>query len=186
MVTTKLSFLEIALLRILEGVFGMNAPGGDTTDAETAQAITRPPVLFLAALVVGFLADYFLPLPYSVFGTGETPWIAGGLLILVGAAIAFTGIRNFTKAATPVQGTKPTRSLVTTGIHSWSRNPIYIGMFLIYAGMGVAARSPWILILLLPLAITIRYGVVAREETYLDRRFGDSYRTYMARVRRWL
>jgi protein-S-isoprenylcysteine O-methyltransferase Ste14 len=97
-----------------------------------------------------------------------------------------TGICNFSCAATPVQGTKPTRVLVTRGIHGWSRNPIYLGMFLVYGGIGIAVRSPWILILLLPLAVTIRYGVVAREEAYLERRFGNAYRDYKARVRRWL
>jgi len=57
---------------------------------------------------------------------------------------------------------------------------------LVYAGIGIAARSPWVLILALPLVIILRYGVVAREETYLERRFGDAYRAYRARVRRWL
>ncbi len=51
---------------------------------------------------------------------------------------------------------------------------------------GLAARSPWIFLLALPLAGTLRYGVVAREEAYLERRFGDAYRDYKARVRRWL
>jgi protein-S-isoprenylcysteine O-methyltransferase Ste14 len=59
-------------------------------------------------------------------------------------------------------------------------------MFLVYGGIGIVVRSPWILILLLPLALTIRYGVVAREEAYLERRFGKAYRDYKARVRRWL
>jgi protein-S-isoprenylcysteine O-methyltransferase Ste14 len=59
-------------------------------------------------------------------------------------------------------------------------------MFLVYGGIGIAAQSAWILILMLPLAITIRYGVVAREEAYLERRFGDVYRDYKTRVRRWL
>jgi protein-S-isoprenylcysteine O-methyltransferase Ste14 len=77
-------------------------------------------------------------------------------------------------------------TLVTTGIHSWSRNPIYLSLFLVYGGIGIVAHSPWALILTLPLAITIRYGVVAREEAYLERRFGDAYHDYKARVRRWL
>ena len=81
---------------------------------------------------------------------------------------------------------EPTRALVTTGIHGWSRNPIYLGLFFLYGALGIAARSPWALMLTLPLAITIRYGVVAREEAYLERRFGDAYRNYKARVRRWL
>ena len=113
-------------------------------------------------------------------------WTMGGGLILIGAAIMAAGIRNFSHAATPVPSNRPVRALVTTGIHGWSRNPIYVGMFLLYAGIGIAARSPWVLILALPLVIILRYGVVAREETYLERRFGDAYRDYKARVRRWL
>jgi protein-S-isoprenylcysteine O-methyltransferase Ste14 len=73
-----------------------------------------------------------------------------------------------------------------SGIHSWSRNPIYLGLFLIYVGIAIAARSLSALILTLPVAIMIRYGVVAREEAYLEGRFGDAYRDYKARVRRWL
>jgi protein-S-isoprenylcysteine O-methyltransferase Ste14 len=56
----------------------------------------------------------------------------------------------------------------------------------VYVGIGIVVHSPWILILTLPLAVTIRYGVVAREEAYLDARFGNTYRDYKARVRRWL
>jgi protein-S-isoprenylcysteine O-methyltransferase Ste14 len=81
---------------------------------------------------------------------------------------------------------EPTRVLVTTGIHGWTRNPIYLGMFLVYGGIGVAAQSTWVLVLTLPLAILIRYGVVVREEAYLERRFRDAYLDYKRRVRRWL
>ena len=127
-----------------------------------------------------------LRLPFPIPGIDLVDWIIGGSLILIGLALAAAGIRNFSWAGTPVQGTKPTRALVTTGIHGWTRNPIYLGKFLLYGGIGVAARSPWILMLTLPLAITIRYGVVAREEAYLERRFGDAYRDYKARARRWV
>jgi protein-S-isoprenylcysteine O-methyltransferase Ste14 len=113
-------------------------------------------------------------------------WTVGGGLILIGVAIVVAGVRNFSRAATPVPSNQPVRALVTTGIHGWSRNPIYVGMFLLYVGIGIAARGPWVLILALPLVIILRYGVVAREETYLERRFGDAYRDYKARVHRWL
>jgi len=156
------------------------------TDSGTAGVIARPPLLFLAALLLGFVFDHLLPLPFPVARSGSVHWISAIIAILTGIAVFAAGIRNFSSAATPVQGTKPTRALVTTGIHGWSRNPIYLGMFLVYAGIGLAVRSPWILILALPLAVTIRYGVVAREEAYLERRFGDAYRDYKARVRRWL
>lgn len=157
------------------------------TDTDTAGVIARPPLLFLAALLLGFAADHLLPLPVPRIGLVH--WASAsiaGSLVLIGIAIFVAGIRNFSSAATPVQGTKPTRALVTTGIHGWSRNPIYLGMFLVYGGIGIAARSPWVLVLMLPLAITIRYGVVTREEAYLERRFGDAYRDYKASVRRWV
>jgi protein-S-isoprenylcysteine O-methyltransferase Ste14 len=141
--------------------------------------------MFLAALVLGFVLDHLLSLP-AVIPRTDPHRIIAGVLIVVGLAVFAAAARNFAAAATPVQGTKPTRTLVTTGIHGWSRNPIYVGMFLIYAGIGVAVRSPWILFLMLPLAVVMRYGVVAREEAYLEQRFGDAYRNYQARVRRWL
>jgi protein-S-isoprenylcysteine O-methyltransferase Ste14 len=164
----------------------MDPAGQRVTDTGTAGVIARPPLLFLAALLMGFVLDRLLRLPYPVSGIDLVHWIIGGSLILIGLALAAAGIRNFSRAGTPVRSIKPTRALVTTGIHGWTRNPIYLGMFLLYGGIGVAAQSTWILILTLPLAITIRYGVVAREEAYLKRRFGDTYGDYKARVRRWV
>src|SRR5262245_986098 len=161
----------------------------DTTgqpDTGTAGVITRPPLLFLAALAIGFVLDRLLPLSFPAAGIDLAYSVIGGLLILIGVALAAAGIRNFSRAGTPFVSIKPTRALVTAGIHGWTRNPIYLGMFLIYGGIGAAAESLWILILALPLAIAIRWGVVAREEAYLERRFGDAYRVYKARVRRWL
>ena len=158
----------------------MDSMGQRVTDTETAGAVVRPPHLILAALVLGFVADHVLPLQFPVARVGLAHWISAGI------AVFGASLRNFSSAATPVQGTRPSKTLVTGGIHGWSRNPIYVGMFLLYAGIGLVVRSPWILILTLPLAITIRYGVVAREEAYLERRFGDAYRDYKTRVRRWL
>src|SRR6266511_2009506 len=155
--------------------------GQHVNDTGTAGVIARPPLLFLAALLLGLASDHLLPLPFPIPRTDLHRIIAGSL-ILIGIAVFAAGIRNFSSAATPVQGTKPTQALVTTGIHGWSRNPIYLGMFLVYCGIGIAVRSPSILILTLPLAIVMRYGVVAREGAYLERRFGDTYRDYKARV----
>jgi protein-S-isoprenylcysteine O-methyltransferase Ste14 len=151
-----------------------------------AGGFTRPPFLYLACLLLGLALDRVLPLPLILPEAALIRWTVGGCVILIGVAIVATGVRNFSRAATPVPSNKPVRALGTTGIHGWSRNPIYVGMFLLYAGIGIAARGTWVLILALPLVIILRYGVVAREETYLERRFGDAYRDYKARVRRWL
>jgi protein-S-isoprenylcysteine O-methyltransferase Ste14 len=96
-------------------------------------------------------------------------WIAGVGLILIGGGIFVAGASNFSRAATPVPGNRPVHALVTSGIHGWSRNPIYVGMSLVYGGIAIAARSPWAFVLALPLAIVMRYFVVAREEAYLER-----------------
>src|SRR5262245_19460738 len=131
--------------------------------------------------VTAWLTQFLLP---HIAATGnpvlDHAHVAGELLIVLGRIVFLAG-------AVPLYWSKVSRrGVVTGGIHGWSRNPIYLGIFLIYGGIGIAASSLWALILTLPLAITIRYGVVAREERYLERRFGYAYRNYKARVRRWL
>jgi protein-S-isoprenylcysteine O-methyltransferase Ste14 len=165
---------------------GMDPARQQVVDIGTAGVIARPPLLFLAALLLGLISDRLLPLPFPLMGIDWARWVVASSLILIGSALAAAGIRNFSRAGTPVRTIEPTSALVTTGIHGRTRNPIYLGMFLVYVGIGVAVRSPSILILTLPLAIVIRYGVVAREEAYLERRFGDAYPDYKARVRRWV
>jgi protein-S-isoprenylcysteine O-methyltransferase Ste14 len=164
----------------------MSAASQQYDDAATAGVITRPPFLYFTCLILGGVLDHLLPLPLTLPESALVHWTAGGGLILLGVAIVAAGIRNFSRAATPVPTNQPVRALVTTGIHGWSRNPIYVGLFVCYVGIGLVACSPWILVFTLPLAITMRYGVVAREEAYLERRFGNAYRDYKARVRRWL
>jgi protein-S-isoprenylcysteine O-methyltransferase Ste14 len=155
-------------------------------DTAVAGRLTRPPLLYLACLVLGFALDQFRLLPPIPPETAWLCWTAGAVFILAGVAIVIAGARNFSRAATPVPSNQPVRALVTNGLHGWSRNPIYVGMLVLYFGIGIAARSPWVLILALPLVTALRYGVIAREEKYLARRFGDAYRDYKARVPRWL
>jgi protein-S-isoprenylcysteine O-methyltransferase Ste14 len=154
-------------------------------ERDAANPRIRPPLLFLGCLVLGLVLDRALLSPFAL---PESAWIrfAGGGLILLGIAAISAGFRNFSHAGTPVPGNLAVSALVTTGIHGLSRNPIYVGMFLFYVGIGLAARTPCILVLVLPIAVIMRYAVVAREESYLERRFGDAYRDYKARVRRWL
>lgn len=167
----------------------MNSIKAQDGDTEAARTIVRPPFLFLVSLLLGFILDHVLPLTFPITRTGLAHWISAAIAVclgLIGVGLFAAAIRNFSSAATPVRGTKPTRALVTTGIYGWSRNPIYLGMFLFFVGIGVVVRSPWTLILTLPVAVIMRYVVVAREEAYLERRFADMYRDYKGRVRRWL
>ena len=164
----------------------MDPAGQQATDTGTAGVVGRPILFFPAAILVGLALDRLLPLSFPVPGIHLVYWIVGGCLILIGLAFFAAGVRNFSRAATPLPTNQPARVLVTTGIYRWTRNPIYLGFFLVYGGIGIAAQSPWVLVLTLPLAIAVRYGVVAREEVYLERRFDDVYLDYKRRVRRWL
>lgn len=160
--------------------------GRQPDNTAVARGIARPPVLYLACLILGLLLDRLLPLPLILPENAVMRWAVAAGLMVIGLAILAAGVRNFSRAATPVPSNQPVRALVTTGIHGRSRNPMYVGMLLLYAGIGIGARSPWVLILALPLVVILRYRVVAREERYLEQRFGDAYRDYKARVRRWL
>jgi protein-S-isoprenylcysteine O-methyltransferase Ste14 len=156
-------------------------------ETRTAGVIIRPPLLYLGALAAGFTLDHLLPIPVVIPREGELLHrLVPASLALLGLTLAFVGIRNFTRAGTPVPTTQPTRSLVTTGIHGWTRNPIYVGMTILYLAIGIAVRSPWIISLIIPILLIIRYGVIAREERYLSEQFGDSYSDYVSKVRRWI
>src|SRR5215208_3829158 len=96
-----------------------NPPEQQVTDAGTPGVIVRPPLLFLGALLIGFVLERLLRLPFPVPGVDLVHWIIGSSLILIGLALAIAGIRNFSRAGTPVQSIKPTLALVTTGIHGW-------------------------------------------------------------------
>ena len=154
-------------------------------DKDVPGVIAPPPLIFLFFLVCGIGAD----LAYGPFVPAVAPEysrLAGGGLVALGIAIMIFGIGGFRRAGTPVPTREPTSALVTTGLHGLSRNPIYIALFFLYLGIAVASNSVMALFFALPLAAIMRYGVVGREEAYLERKFGDEYRAYKTRVPRWL
>ena len=85
-----------------------------------------------------------------------------------------------------METTEQTTAIVTHGPYRFTRNPIYLGMFLGQTGLAIGFDNLWILATLIPFYLVLRYGVVAREEAYLERKFGLVYSDYQSRVRRWL
>lgn len=155
----------------------------------TAGVLIRPPRLYLGALLIAFIGDSIWPAAIPLVGDSAAPVLRIGIgiaLAAVGLAIAVLAMRGFQRAGTPVPTPQPTTALVTTGPYRYSRNPIYIGLTLLYAGIAIGADNPWALVLLVPVLLVMRYGVVAREEAYLVHKFGSGYESYRARVRRWL
>lgn len=152
-----------------------------TTD--NAGVIAPPPILFAGCILAGVLID--LAWPLALLNDNWQYWIGGGLLV-AGFALAFACILLFHRAGTNVPPYRPTTALVTDGPYRHSRNPMYIALFLAYLGIGVMADNGWMLALTVPLFMVMNVGVIAREDRYLEGKFGAAYIEYKSRVRRWL
>lgn len=156
-------------------------------DKDIPGVIAPPPLIFLSGLAAGIAADYAFGWSITSWGVPSfARWFAGASSLGLGILVMAAGISGFRRAGTPVPTRETTTALVTTGAHGLSRNPLYIGLFLDYTGLALLADSAGALALLLPIAIVMRHGVVAREEAYLTRKFGAEYEAYMARVPRWI
>jgi protein-S-isoprenylcysteine O-methyltransferase Ste14 len=152
--------------------------------SDTANVIIRPPIAWALAVLAGFVLQWVVPLPFMPASV-PAGWVGGMAFVLALALVAWA-IATMTGAGSNVPTNMPTTTIVQTGPYRFTRNPIYLGMLLGLVGLAIAFDSLWLLVTLVPFALVIRYGVIAREEAYLDRKFGDTYRHYCARVRRWL
>ncbi|HKU62357.1 MAG TPA: isoprenylcysteine carboxylmethyltransferase family protein [Gemmatimonadales bacterium] len=142
-----------------------------------------PPVLYGGAFLLGVVLGKLLPL-------GRLPpapaRIVGAMCVVAGLAIAYWGEQVMHRAGTNVRPDRPSTALVMDGPFRYTRNPLYVGLTLLYAGVGLLIPSTWPLLLLVPVLLVMRWGVIAREERYLEGKFGEPYRVYVRRVRRWL
>ena len=111
---------------------------------------------------------------------------AAVVVLAAGLIIGLLAAGLFRRAGTDVKPWRSSTALVTDGPYRWTRNPMYLGMCLVYVGLAIAADSLAALLLLIPVLIIIQTQVIAREERYLEGKFGDEFRAYTARVRRWL
>ncbi len=153
---------------------------------DTPGVIAPPPLIALAVLVAGLLLDWMVPadlLTRSLpFGTRI---VIGIVLAGVGLALAVTARQTFVRAGTNVEPWKPALQLVTGGVFAWLRNPMYVGVTLLLIGLALALASDWMLGLTLLACLILHFGVVRREERYLEAKFGEDYRAYKARVPRY-
>jgi protein-S-isoprenylcysteine O-methyltransferase Ste14 len=107
------------------------------------------------------------------------------VLITVGGWCILRASVTFHRAETPLQPWRPTRTIAAHDIYARTRNPMYQGFLILVLGLAVLLRSDWTVLFLMPAATLIHFGVVMREENYLERRFGDSYQQYKAAVPRY-
>ncbi|HKW85830.1 MAG TPA: isoprenylcysteine carboxylmethyltransferase family protein [Nitrospiraceae bacterium] len=150
---------------------------------ETPGVIAPPPLIYLAGVVIGVILRNPVPTPILPRGLG---YGLGAVLILTAVSISLWGVQVMRRAGTAVNPRIPTTTLVTTGPFRFSRNPLYVSLTLCYLGIAIAAQSLWTLALLPVVLAVMQYGVIYREERYLEGRFGAEYIRYRKRVRRWL
>jgi len=144
-----------------------------------------PPLIYVGGLMLGIAAERLLHLPRLGLGS-EIRDLLGALFVIAGFAISFAGAGLFLRRGTAIIPFKPATRLVTTGIYRWTRNPMYLGMALIYLGVAAFFNSLSSLVLLPLVLAIVQTQVIAREEAYLERAFGAEYVAYKKRVRAWI
>jgi protein-S-isoprenylcysteine O-methyltransferase Ste14 len=141
-----------------------------------------PPLIFIIVFVAGLQLQRFFPFV-------DIPKVIGRLIsvmcFVVSTILAASSFIMFQRAHTSPLPIKPTLVLVTNGPYRFSRNPMYLSLFLLYFGLALWLDVFWVLVLVPLVIILVQYLAIVREERYLERKFGQQYISYKARVRRW-
>ena len=143
-----------------------------------------------AMIVIIFSAGFILE--YFVIDFGNLPFTLplrlslGGILIFVGLLLIILAKIEFSKAQQPSMPGKPTTRIVNTGIFKYSRNPLYLGIVITVAGVGITFDILWFIILDIPLGMLFHWTLIMPEEQYLLEKFGNDYELYIKNTRRWL
>lgn len=157
----------------------MSAPG------DHPGVIAPPPLIFIGFLVAGIAADHFVQGPSFALPA----WARIGAAALLGG-VAFwliaSAIGLFHRAGTASRPWVESTAIVTTGIYGLTRNPMYLAMAMLFAAIALALDIVVAVLFLIPALLVIEFGVIRREERYLEAKFGEEYRRYKARVRRWI
>jgi protein-S-isoprenylcysteine O-methyltransferase Ste14 len=147
--------------------------------------IVLPPILLLATIAFGVVLDWFVPLGILAKLPMVPRLAVGAILFVVGASMLIATRRAFDEAGTNIRPDMPTTALVTSGLFTHARNPAYQGGSLALLGLALMLGSDWIVLLMVPALLLLHYGVVLREERYLEQKFGEAYRRYKEAVPRY-
>lgn len=156
------------------------------TDATPPSRIPWPPMIYGAAIVIGFVLDAFVPLPWIGSPMADL-LLAFGIVLLIGVvAMDASAFMTLRRARTTVLPHRASDHLVTSGPFSFTRNPIYVANTMLVVGIGLIAGSLWLILLALVAAFLTQKLQIEGEERHLAERFGKRYRDYAKKVRRWI
>ncbi len=144
-----------------------------------------PPLIYAGLFVVGYALHRFLPVRFWAEPAPAQPVIGWGL-VAASVLLSASAVWLFRRAGTTPNPWKPTTALVIRGLYRFTRNPMYLGFAALYLGLTLLVNSVWPLVLFPGVIALVQTQVIAREEAYLETKFGEEYRAYKARVRRWL
>ena len=156
------------------------SPTAEKLDAP--KIITRPPFLVLLALVAGITCEWL----FTSYDGMSAIGVIGFLLFIGSIAVIKWSFNTMDAAGTTVPTDTPVEAIVTDGPYQYSRNPIYTAFLFGFIGLSFMANSLWMLIMVVPLFFALALGVIIPEEEYLLQTFGEEYKEYKKKVRRWL
>lgn len=143
-----------------------------------------PPIIYAAALAACWLIESLISLP-RLPESLVLRWI-GALVVLAGIGLALMALMELRSEGTTFNPTGAASTLATDGAYAFSRNPMYLAALIAFTGLGFALRSTALLVAVPAMAVALVKLAIEPEEAYLERRFGERYRRYKMRVRRWI
>lgn len=153
----------------------------DNTDHPNV--IAPPPLIFLGCAALSGLIHYAYPLQVAKYP--GLRW-TGFVLAAISGSFAIWAVRSFTAMGTNLRPDRPAVALVRTGPYRFTRNPMYLSLCSLQLALGLILDD-WIpLLFVVPMAVILHFGVILREESYLEAKFGEPYRTFRRQVRRWM
>jgi protein-S-isoprenylcysteine O-methyltransferase Ste14 len=158
----------------------------DSKFKDSPNRLPWPPLIYAAALFLGAISGYFLPVPWFVSPFSDLLVAIGGMMIAAALFIDFKAMRTMANAKTTIMPNKGSDHLVTSGPFSFSRNPIYLANTMITIGVGLMFGILWFIPLAIIAALVTQELAIKREEAHLDARFGKAFRDYAKKVRRWI
>lgn len=155
------------------------------TEKDHAGVYLPPPIIFAGVYFIAFFIQRILPINNFLIEKDAAKFV-GIIFFLLGIYLGLRGVARFIKTGNTIVTMKPSSSLQQEGMYKFTRNPMYLGLIAGYLGFTCFFGNWWHIILLPVLIIIVQEYVIKREERYLERKFGEDYKNYRQKVRRWL